>query len=65
VERVTVDQTSFTLLDGNALFLSGFCRNVTIANSTFSYIGDNAMASFGYTDDIAGRKVKTPNFISS
>ena len=35
-----------------ALFLSGHTRNVTISNSSFSYIGDNAMAAWGYTDDL-------------
>ena len=47
---VVVDKCEFTLLDGNALFLSGRTRNVTISNSSFSYIGDNAMAAWGYTD---------------
>ena len=53
-ERVTVEGCTFTMLDGNALFLSGFTRNVTIQNSTFAYIGDNAMAAWGYTQDIDG-----------
>ena len=51
-EGITVDACEFTLLDGNAFFLSGYTRNVTVANSSFSYIGDNAMAAWGYTEDI-------------
>ena len=51
-EGLTVDKCEFTMLDGNALFLSGHTRNVTISNSSFSYIGDNAMAAWGYTDDL-------------
>jgi hypothetical protein len=52
-EQLSVSQCTFTLLDGNALFLSGYTRNMTIANSSFSYIGDNAMAAWGYSEDLA------------
>ena len=55
-EQISVLSCNFTLLDGNAVFLSGHTRNVTIANSTFSYIGDNAMASWGYTADLPSTK---------
>ena len=53
-EGLTVESCEFFLLDGNALFLSGYTRNATIANSSFSYIGDNAMAAWGYTAEPAG-----------
>lgn len=49
-----MEACTFTMLDGNALFLSGFTRNVTIENSSFSYIGDNAMAAWGYSEDVNG-----------
>jgi hypothetical protein len=55
VERVTVDQSEFSLLDGNALFLSGYTRGVVVANSTFTYIGDNAVAAWGYTAELPGQ----------
>ena len=42
------------------MFLSGYTRNVTIANSTFSYIGDNAMAAWGYTQDLPGNDNHLP-----
>ena len=48
-ENVTVEQCAFTLLDGNALFLSGYVRNAALLNNTFAFIGDNAMAAWGYT----------------
>ena len=48
-ENVTVEQCSFTLLDGNALFLSGYVRGAALLNNTFAFIGDNAMAAWGYT----------------
>eukprot|EP00658_Telonema_sp_P-2_P049871 TRINITY_DN3795_c0_g1_i19.p1 TRINITY_DN3795_c0_g1~~TRINITY_DN3795_c0_g1_i19.p1 ORF type:complete len:842 (-),score=152.99 TRINITY_DN3795_c0_g1_i19:108-2633(-) len=48
-EKITIEHSQFTLLDGNAIFLSGYTRNVTIANCSFSFIGDNAMAAWGYT----------------
>lgn len=44
------------MLDGNALFLSGYTRNITIANSSFSFIGDNAVAAWGYTKDLPDRE---------
>jgi len=45
-----VDGCTFQRLDGNAVLLSAFNRNVTIANSTFAYIGCNAVAGWGNTD---------------
>ena len=53
-------ECEFFLLDGNALFLSGYTRNATIANSSFSYIGDNAMAAWGYTAEPAGEAHDLP-----
>lgn len=48
-EDLTVEQCRFERLDGNALFLSGYTRGVTISNSTFAFIGDNAVALWGRT----------------
>ena len=49
VSGFVVSQSKFTLLDGNAVFLSGYVRGAELLNSTFAYIGDNAMAAWGYT----------------
>ena len=44
-----VQQCRFERLDGNALFLSGYTRRVAITNSSFAFIGDNAVALWGRT----------------
>lgn len=49
-ERVAVDGCHFRRLDGNALFLSRYTRNVSISRSAFEWIGDSAMATWGETD---------------
>ena len=48
-EFVTIDQCLLTRLDGNAIFIGGYNRNLTISNNEFSFIGDGAMASWGDT----------------
>mmetsp|Transcript_50416 Transcript_50416/g.74769 ORF Transcript_50416/g.74769 Transcript_50416/m.74769 type:complete len:882 (+) Transcript_50416:102-2747(+) len=50
-EQVEFDRCAFDRLDGNALMLSGYNRNATIQNSDFSFIGANAIASWGYTNE--------------
>eukprot|EP01111_Echinosteliopsis_oligospora_P012301 TRINITY_DN4197_c0_g1_i1.p1 TRINITY_DN4197_c0_g1~~TRINITY_DN4197_c0_g1_i1.p1 ORF type:complete len:808 (-),score=212.17 TRINITY_DN4197_c0_g1_i1:52-2475(-) len=46
-----VESCLFIRLDGIGLFLSGFNRNVSIEKNEFVWIGDSAMASWGYTID--------------
>ena len=41
----------FDRLDGNAVMISGYNRNATVSHSDFSYIGGNAMAAWGYTNE--------------
>jgi hypothetical protein len=48
-----IHNCSFARLDGNAIMLSGFNRNATISDSDFEYIGGNAIASWGYTNETA------------
>ena len=48
-EAVTVEDCLLTRLDGNAIFIGGYNRNLTVKNSEFSFIGDSAMASWGDT----------------
>ena len=48
-EGVTVRDCLLTRLDGNALFIGGYTRNLTVSNNEFSFIGDSAMASWGDT----------------
>ena len=51
VEGVEVEGCHFRRLDGNAVFLSRYTRNVTVSRSEFGWIGDNAMATWGETDE--------------
>lgn len=50
--RVTLSSNTFTRLDGNAVFLSGFTRNVTISKNEFSWLGESGVASWGYSDGV-------------
>ena len=43
----------FTNLDGNGISINGYTRDVTISNNEFSFIGDNAIASWGHTGSCA------------
>eukprot|EP00755_Sulcionema_specki_P008788 Sspe_Gene.41907::Locus_20289_Transcript_1_1_Confidence_1.000_Length_2420::g.41907::m.41907 len=54
----TVANCTFERLDGNALMLSGFNRNVTIAHNEFAWIGDTAMAAWGVTDELRDNGTK-------
>lgn len=48
-EGLTVDGCLFTRLDGNGLFLSGYTRSAAITDNEFVWIGDTAIASWGFT----------------
>ena len=43
----------FERLDGNALMVSGYNRHATVADSDFAFIGGNAVAAWGYTNETA------------
>ena len=50
-EGVAVEGCTFTRVDGNAVMLSGYTRDVLLADNDFSWLGDCAMAAWGYTND--------------
>jgi len=50
-EGVRVEACTFERLDGNAVMISGYNRNATVENSDFAFIGGNAIASWGYTNE--------------
>ena len=50
-ESITFNGCTFARLDGNAVMISGYNRNATISNNDFSYIGGNAIAAWGYTNE--------------
>jgi len=47
------DGCSFERLDGNGVMVSGYNRNATITNSDFAFLGGNAIAAWGYTNETA------------
>jgi hypothetical protein len=49
-ESCEVKWNSFHHLDGNAVFLSGYNRDTLIYNNVFVWLGQNAIASWGYLD---------------
>ena len=52
-ESAVVDTCTFDRLDGNAVMISGYNRNATVQLSDFSYLGGNAIASWGFTNETA------------
>ena len=50
-ETITFKKCIFDRLDGNGIMISGYNRNTTIINNDFQYIGGNAIASWGYTNE--------------
>lgn len=59
-ENVVVANNTWRRVDGNALFLSGYNRYTEIYGNEFNYIGDSAMAAWGYTDDHDGTNGDQP-----
>eukprot|EP00729_Bicosta_minor_P007089 gene7088-18000_t len=53
VKGLNIEGCKFTRLDGIALMLSGYARATTIKANTFQWIGDSAMAAWGYTANVS------------
>jgi hypothetical protein len=49
-DHVVVSNCIFRRLDGNAIFLSGRTRNVSIQHNVFEWLGENAIATWGHTN---------------
>ena len=43
-----------TRVDGNAVFIGGYGRNISVTDSTFNWIGDSAIALWGDTRTLPG-----------
>ena len=52
VENITIGQNNFTRLDGNALSINRYARNITITNNEFGWIGDSAITQWGDTEGL-------------
>eukprot|EP01083_Nonionella_stella_P316553 1148432_1 len=48
-ENINIDSSLFTRLDGNAIFIADYNRNITISNNDFEWIGDTVIAQWGNT----------------
>lgn len=47
--NVTVDRCQLTRCDGNGIFIGGYARDVRITRNDFNWLGESAMAAFGWT----------------
>jgi hypothetical protein len=56
--RVTVEQSKFERVDGNALMVSGRNRNATIADNEFAWIGDCAVAARGRVESKSSTRLQ-------
>jgi hypothetical protein len=59
-EDVAVSECLFTRIDGNAIFLSGYNRRAVVARNEFVWLGQNAVASWGRTDEWDGTGGQQP-----
>ena len=57
-----INHCSFERLDGNAVMVSGYNRNTTIADNEFSWLGASAAAGWGYTNENDGMDGQQPRF---
>jgi hypothetical protein len=58
-EGVRFDACSFERVDGNAVMVSGYNRHAAITNSDFAFVGGNAVAAWGYTNETASGPERT------
>ena len=56
-ENVNVTGCTIERVDGNGLMLSGYTRGAVVAQNEFVWIGDTAMATWGYTKEIDRKSV--------
>ena len=59
---INVTRCRFKRLDGNALFLSRFTRDVSIELNEFEWIGENAIATWGETSGYDATEGAQPRF---
>lgn len=62
VTNIKISDCVFRRLDGNAVFLSRRTRNVTIEESIFEWLGENAIATWGDTDHYDATAENFPMF---
>lgn len=58
--NVSVANCTFTRVDANAVLLSGWNRDALLIGNEFNWIGDSAMAGWGYTDEHDGTAGEQP-----
>jgi len=56
----SVSGCTFTRIDGNAVFLSGYNRYAAISQNEFVWLGQNAVAAWGRTDEWDGTGGQQP-----
>ena len=61
-ERITLEQLRFDQVDGNAVMLSNYVRNSTVADCDFWRTGDTAVAAVGSTAQMNGTGIEHPAF---
>ena len=61
-EGCVVQHCTFERIDGNGIFVSGYTRHTLLADNEFAWIGDSAMAAWGYTQENDGTDGQQPRF---
>jgi len=53
---VSIERCKFHRLDTNAVFIAGFVRGASVLNSSFAWLGENAIATWGDTNEWDARE---------
>jgi hypothetical protein len=61
-ENISVTDSKFHRIDGNAIMLGGYCHGTRVARSDFAWIGNGAMATFGDTEEYDATKPTQPRY---
>jgi len=56
VDGFTIHNNVLTNIDGNGISINGYVRNLKISNNEFTFIGDNAITSWGHTGSCADQE---------
>ena len=61
-EGCAVKHSLFERIDGNGILVSGYTRDVVLSDNEFAWIGNSAMAAWGYTKENDGTGGQQPRF---
>jgi hypothetical protein len=59
-QSVVIQDSTFTRVDGNGVFINGWNRNATVDRCSFKWIGESGVATWGYTNGVDATDLNLP-----